>query len=210
MNKEGQGPRRGRAGSRSPDVHVSTGNTSQVLIRRLKGLKGTEASRQPWDPLGLLEMQPVVQAAPRAAIPPWAEPGCKPGARGRRGAARATAGHGQPPGTSGPRPPRPSASGLAPPPGHKALHTCSRLRSWVSGQRRELRLPFFSESDSAKACLALLKPSGSRGNREGNQPPWQPIPATVGLDVGTGPVLARSSQDQPHDHQHQDPSCSHG
>ena len=143
---------------------------------------------------------------PGAAVPPWAEPGCKPGAPGRCGAACAMAGQGRPPGTSGPRPPGLSASQLALPPGHRALHACSRLRSWVPGKRRELQLPFFSESDSAKACLALLKPSGSRGNREGNRPPWQPIPATMGLDVGTGPALARSSQVQPHDQQHQDPS----
>ena len=100
---------------------------------------------------------------PGAAVPPWAEPGCKPGAPGRCGAACAMAGQGRPPGTSGPRPPGPSASRLALPPGHRALHACSRLRSWVPGKRRELQLPFFSESD----CQGML------GSLEALRLPWQ-------------------------------------
>ena len=48
MNKESQGSRRGRAGSRSADTQVSTGNTSGSY----KETEGVER-----DPLGLLGMQ---------------------------------------------------------------------------------------------------------------------------------------------------------
>lgn len=72
-------------------------------------------------------------------------------------------------------------------------HTCSCLRSRVLGKRGELQLQFFSESDSSKASLAFLKPFSSCGDRDWNWPMWQPFLVVVGLKVGTGPALAKSS-----------------
>ena len=66
MKKEGQGPRRRRAGSRSSDTQVSTDHTSQFPYKEAEGVgrdRGLEAALGPHLTV-FLEMLPVVQAAP--------------------------------------------------------------------------------------------------------------------------------------------------
>lgn len=150
-------------------------------------MNGTEALRQPWDPISQSPGDAASGAgSPRAGVLPWAEPGCKPGARGRRGMARAAAGQGRPPGTSGPRPPGPEASGLAWLQGHRARHRCSCLRSWGPGKGRELQLPFSSERDSSKAPWALMKPSASVATEKGTGPWGSPSPPRWAWTRGQG------------------------
>lgn len=62
MDKEGQGPRRGRAGSRSADTQVSTGNTSGSY-KETEGVERDRGLEAALGPLGPPGDAAVVQAA---------------------------------------------------------------------------------------------------------------------------------------------------
>ena len=198
MKKEGQGPRRRRAGSRSSDTQVSTDHTSQFPYKEAEGVgrdRGLEAALGPYLTVSWRCRQ--WGRLPRGGSPALGGARMQAWSSGQtwrgtcsswsRTTARdewATA-------------PRTWSVRTSPPPGPQGAP--------------QLQLPpVLGPREGARAAAPLLQREGlfqgtlgsdealrSSGNREGNRPPGQPIPATVGLDP-------------PHNHQRQEPSCRHG
>lgn len=208
MNKEGQGPRQRRAGSRSSDTQVSTRHTSQVPYKEVEGIerdRGLEAALGPHLTVSWRCRQWCRR--PRGGSPALSRARMQAWSSGQTWRGMRSGWSRTPPRDEWAAAPRTLSIRTSSP----SEATGRSTPAAASGPGAQGRGESCSSRSSARVTL-----QGILGSPEALRLPWQqrrePAPGAAhpchgGLGRGD---RACSGQDQRHDHQHQEPSCSHG